>query len=255
MTGKPLDITFIPGVTPTAVHTPDTSPSPLEEASETRLGQRCCTGYNRTGTDRHANQPGAQGWWSHRKRMAPPDARWTCKNWMLLPVRETHHQPRPHLIKPLLYRPTPGKQFWMHGMGITAYRFPQLHGTPRHSITKWGRYRYCRAPQGFHGSGDGYTRRFDDITLDMVCKTRCIDDSLLWDGSMGGRSAFWHTVDYISHCTDNGIVFNPDKFHFAEMQVEFAGFLITTNGVKPTKRIGWLKPSFTFPHPNKHHGH
>ena len=31
-------------------------------------------------------------------------------------------------------------------------------------ITEWGRYRYCRGPQGFHGTGDAYTRRFDDIT-------------------------------------------------------------------------------------------
>ena len=69
----------------------------------------------------------------------------------------------------------------------------------------------------------------------MTRKTRCIDDSLLWDDSIG--SSFWHTVDYISHCADKGIVFNPDKFHFAKMEVEFAGFLITANGVKPTKKM------------------
>ncbi len=33
-------------------------------------------------------------------------------------------------------------------------------------ITEWGRYRYLRAPMGFHASGDAYTRRFDDITAD-----------------------------------------------------------------------------------------
>ena len=102
-------------------------------------------------------------------------------------------------------------------------------------ITKWDRYRYYRAPQGFHGSGDGYTRRFDDITVDMTRKTRCIDDSLLWDDSI--ESSFWHTIEYISVCADKGIVFNPSKFHFAEREVEFVGFLVTDNGVKPTKRM------------------
>ena len=66
-------------------------------------------------------------------------------------------------------------------------------------------------------------------------KTRCIDDSLLWDDSI--ESSFWHTLDYISQCADKGVVFNPDKFHFADMEVEFAGFLVTANGVKPTKRM------------------
>ena len=69
----------------------------------------------------------------------------------------------------------------------------------------------------------------------MVRKTRCIDDSLLWDDSI--ESSFWHTIEYINHCANKGIVFNPDKFRFAEMEVEFAGFQVTANGVKPTKRM------------------
>ena len=44
-------------------------------------------------------------------------------------------------------------------------------------------------------------------------------------------------MKYISHCANKGIVFNPDKFHFAEMEVEFAGFLITADGVRPTKKM------------------
>ena len=101
-------------------------------------------------------------------------------------------------------------------------------------ITKWGRYRYLRAPQGFHASGDGYTHRFDDVTVDTPRKTRCIEHSLLWDETI--ESAFWHTLEYITHCGRNGIVFNPDKFHFAEDEVEFAGFQITADGVKTTKK-------------------
>ena len=46
-------------------------------------------------------------------------------------------------------------------------------------ITEWGRYRYCRAPQGWTGSGDAFTKRFDDITSGIKDVVRCIDDSLL----------------------------------------------------------------------------
>ena len=33
----------------------------------------------------------------------------------------------------------------------------------QHFITPWGRYRYLVAPQGYISSGDGYSRRFDEI--------------------------------------------------------------------------------------------
>ena len=102
-------------------------------------------------------------------------------------------------------------------------------------ITEWDRYRYCRAPQGFHGSGVGYTLRFDNITVDMTQKTRCIDDSLLLDDSI--EASFWHTIEFISHYADKGIVFNLNKFHFVETEMEFTGFLVTDNVVKPIERM------------------
>ena len=36
--------------------------------------------------------------------------------------------------------------------------------------------------------------------------------------------SFWHTVEYITLCASNGVVFNPKKFHFAQKEVEFVGF-------------------------------
>ena len=102
-------------------------------------------------------------------------------------------------------------------------------------ITEWGRYRYRRAPMGFHASGDAYTRRFDDITAGQKRVVRCVDDSLLWDSDI--ESAFWHTCKYIKLCADSGIIFNRDKFTFAEATAEFAGFEITMDSYRPPKRI------------------
>ena len=53
-------------------------------------------------------------------------------------------------------------------------------------ITEWGRYRYCRGPQGYHGTGDAYARRFDDITANEQRYVRCIDDGCLWDDDIDG---------------------------------------------------------------------
>ena len=100
-------------------------------------------------------------------------------------------------------------------------------------ISEWGSYQYCRGPQGFHGTGDAYTRRFDDITSEEQRYRRCVDDGLLHDSDI--ENAFWHTFDHIKHCADNGIVFNRDKFRFAEEIVDFAGFEVSMDGYKPSK--------------------
>ena len=47
--------------------------------------------------------------------------------------------------------------------------------------TPWGRYCYCRNPQGFVEAGDGYNRRFDDVVADFVRKERCVDDMIHYD--------------------------------------------------------------------------
>ena len=42
---------------------------------------------------------------------------------------------------------------------------------------------------------------------------------------------------YIKSCADNGITFNPEKFHFGETNIEFAGFEVTADYYKPTKNM------------------
>ena len=243
MTGKLLDITFIPGVTPTAVHTPIPVPHHWKKWVKQDLDRDVALGIIEPITI------GTPTTWCSRMVVAPkkdgsPRRTVDLQKLNAATRRETHHTPSPFnqaSVIPANTRKTV-LDAWngYHSLPLSLAAW----GTTTF-ITEWGRYRYCRAPQGFHGSGDGYTHQFDDIIVDMACKTRCIDNSFLLDGSM--ESAFWHTVDYISHCADNGIVFNPDKFHFAKMQVEFAGFLITANGVKPTKRM--TKAILHFPTP------
>ena len=55
------------------------------------------------------------------------------------------------------------------------------------------------------------------------------------------------TVKYIRLCTDNGIIFNPDKFRFAKDNMKFTGFDISLTGYKPTQKL--LKGIREFPSP------
>ena len=112
-------------------------------------------------------------------------------------------------------------------------------------ITEWGVYQYRRGPQGYHGTGDAYTRRFDDITSNEERYIRCIDDGMLHDFSI--EDSFWHTFDHLKHCADNGVVFNRDKFVFAAKTVDFAGFEMNDTGFRPAKHL--IEAIKNFPSP------
>ena len=73
-------------------------------------------------------------------------------------------------------------------------------------ITPYGRYRYCRAPQGHMCSGDTYTKRVDDIMKDVIDQCKVGDDTLLYDDDITGN--FFHTFNYLKLCGDYSTTFN-----------------------------------------------
>ena len=55
------------------------------------------------------------------------------------------------------------------------------------------------------------------------------------------------TCEFLTHCSRNGIVFNPGKFQFSKDEVDFAGFTIGKDFVKPAPKI--FESISTFPVP------
>ena len=102
-------------------------------------------------------------------------------------------------------------------------------------ITEYGSNMYKRGPQGWLSTGDAYTARFDSLTEDIKNKTKCIDDTVSWNKDL--ESAFWDAIRWLERCGSNGIILNPEKFEFAKEDVEFAGFIIGMDDVKPSKKI------------------
>lgn len=243
MTGKPMEINFKEGTEPSKVHTPIGVPHHWGKKVKKNIDTDVRLGII---------EPVPQGTpttWCSRMVVASKkngDPRRTVDLQKLngATLRETHHTPSPYNIVSV----TPTNTFKTVLDAWNGYHSLPIAESARDAttfITEWGRYRYCRAPQGFHGSGDAYTRRFDDITSEFERVARCIDDSLLWD--YGIEDSFWHTFDYIKHCSDNGIVFNVEKFVFAQEKCEFAGFELTPEGYRPPKRI--LDAIWNFPTP------
>ena len=107
-------------------------------------------------------------------------------------------------------------------------------------------YRYKTAPQGYITSGDSLSRHFDEIISDIPDKTKCIDDALLWADTIEG--SFFQAVNWLDMCAMNGITLNPEKFAFTQETIEFAGFEITHDHVRPCQK--YLTAILNFPRPN-----
>ena len=159
-------------------------------------------------------------------------------------TRETHHTMSPFHQARSVPAGTKKSIFdaW-NGYHSVAIREEDRHYTT--FITPWGRYRYCVAPQGYIASGDGYSRRYDEIVAEIPNKTKCIDDTIMWSSTI--EESFHQAANWLDVCGRNGITLNPDKFVFAEDNVEFAGFEITKDSVKPGRKYSEAISNFPRP--------
>jgi hypothetical protein len=74
---------------------------------------------------------------------------------------------------------------------------------------------------------------------------KIVDDIIQWSESI--EKSFFRIFSMLSHCNKNGMVFSPEKFVFAKETVEFAGFEITMEGIRPTDK--YIKAIRNFPTP------
>ena len=233
LTGKPMDIEMKPNVTPVAVHTPIPVPHHWKKQVKADLDRDV-----RLGIIEPVPQGTCTTWCSRMvvalKGDGSPRRTVDLQQLNRATLRETHHTPTPFNIVSTI----PPNQWKTVLDAWNGYHSLPVENNARDKttfVTEWGRYRYCRAPMGYHASGDAYTRRVDDITVDQIRVKRCVDDSILWDNDI--EASFWHTFDYLKVCSDNGAVFNEKKFKFAQEEVEFAGFEVTMDGYRPTRKL------------------
>ena len=243
MAGKPMHVRMKKSSMPLAVHTPVPVPHHWKDQVKSDLKRDVRMGII---------EPVPQGTpttWCSRMVVAPktdgsPRRTVDLQRLNKATLRETHHTASPFELVSTI----PSGKVKTVLDAWNGYHSLPLAQSARDAttfITEWGRYRYCRAPMGFHASGDAYTRRFDDVTKEQVRVKRCVDDSILWDDDI--EASFWHTFEYLKICGDNGIVFNIKKFQFGQDTVEFAGFDVTTDGYKPSRKL--LEAITRFPSP------
>ena len=75
----------------------------------------------------------------------------------------------------------------------------------------------------------------DEISLEIECLARCIDDMCPWDDSL--EEHWWRIIMILEIMGNAGIVLNPDKFQFALKSVNYAGFRVTPDSVEPLPKF------------------
>ena len=243
VTGPPLKLHVDPNAKPKCVHVPSTVPLHWEKQIEEQLLEDVRMGV----LERVPH--GVPTKWCHRmvvtrKPNGKPRRTVDMSALNKVSLRETHH------VKPPFHQ---AKSIPPHTWKTVTDAWNGYHCVPLAEedreyttfITSLGRFWYRMAPQGALGSGDGYSRRFDEVIADVERKTKCVDDTCKWDDEL--ETHWWRTIDFLDLLGINGIVLNFDKFQFSQRQVEFAGFLITETGIKPLDK--YLRAISEFPTP------
>lgn len=243
MSGPPLRLMLDEGATPVAYHTPIPVAIHWQDEVKAGLDQDVRLGVL------EEVPVGTPVTWCHRmvicaKKNGKPRRTVDFQALNKHAFRETHHTQSPFHQA----RQVPSGKLKTVFDAWNGYHSVPLHDDDRHKttfITPWGRYRYLSAPQGYMASGDGYSRRYDEVVADIGNKTKCVDDTLLWADTI--EESYFQAVHWLDVCGRNGIILNPEKFVFCAPTVDFAGFTITMTDVRPCSR--YLEAIRDFPRP------
>ena len=159
-------------------------------------------------------------------------------------LRQTHYVEPPYSQA----RSVPPGTFRFTSDAWNGYHSVPLDPRDRHIttfITPWGRLRYIGGPQGHVVTGDAFNSWYDMVIRNLKRKKKCVDDVCGWANTL--KQLFLDTDEFLSLAGMHGIVQNPDKFVWGRRELEFVGFWLTVDGVRPTE--GTVQAIRDFPRP------
>ena len=245
VTGPPLKLHVDPDAEPKAVHIPSAVPIHWEES----IKQQLLDDVNLGVLERVPH--GQPSKWCHRmvvtrKPDGSPRRTVDMSDLNKVCLRETHHV-KPPFHQARLIPPNTWKTVTDAWNGFHCVPLAEEDREYTTFITKLGRFQYLMAPQGALASGDGYSRRYDEVIADVKRKTKCVDDTAQWDDDL--ETHWWRVIDFVELCGRNGIILNFEKFQFSQREVDFAGFRITETEVKPLDK--YIRAISEFPTPKR----
>ena len=231
MSGKPHHIHLLPDAIPYACHTPITVPKHWENEVKRQIDEDVRAGILRPVPTGDVTE------WCARmvvvgKKDGTPRRTVDFQKLNSFCKRETHHTFAPFDMVsgvPVHTFKTTVDAYW----GFHQVDLDEASRRLTTFITPWGRYQYCRTPMGHCSASDAYTKRFDDIIIDVPRKLKCVDDILLYDSSV--EESFWHAYDLLEKCERNGITLHPNKFQFCQREVDFVGYNLAWERYLPSE--------------------
>ena len=244
MAGPPLHFTLKEGTVPKVVHTPAKIPVHWKDTVKQQLDRDVRMGILKE------VPPDEPVEWQHRmvvvrKHDGSPRRTVDMQELNKATLRPTHPLTSPYL-KAMSVPPNTYKTVTDAWEGYHSIPLDEESSKLTRFITPYGAYRYKRDPQGWVGSGDAYNKRYDIITKNVKDSVRQVDDSLLWGYDI--KEMFEKTCSYLSPCGRSGILQNPEKFQFCSKTVNWAGFVIGDDSVKPMPHLTKAIREFPTPH-------
>jgi hypothetical protein len=99
-------------------------------------------------------------------------------------------------------------------------------------IFPWGKYSYKRLPMGFGGSADIFQAKKMDLMASLAFVRVYMDDLLIiTKGILDKRLESMETV--LTRLCDAGLKVNATKSQFCAHEIEYLGYIVTREGIKP----------------------
>jgi hypothetical protein len=117
-------------------------------------------------------------------------------------------------------------------------------------VLPWGKYEYLRLPMGLCNSPDIFQEKMSELMIGLeFARGACIDDLLVIStGSFENHQSDLDKV--LTRLNEAGLKVNTTKGFFARTELEYLGYWIIQNGVKPlskkTEAITNLAPPKSF---------
>ena len=115
------------------------------------------------------------------------------------------------------------------------------------TITPWGAWQYRRLPMGLRNSAQSFQRMMSHILSGLPNVFCYMDDLLIYSKS---ESDHLRTIkDLFKRLDDNGLHLSLKKCDFGKPELDFVGYRVNCNGIKPLPKK--LEAIRAFPKPNK----
>ncbi len=99
-------------------------------------------------------------------------------------------------------------------------------------IFPWGKYSYKRVPMGIADSPDIFQSKMSELMEFLVCAQAYLDD-LLCISRSSLEDHLKKLEEVLRHFCDAGSKVNAEKSTFCALEIEYLGYILTRDGIKP----------------------